>query len=135
MKMNTVAMMFCAMSALMLAMPDASAATIRVQCEKRTNRAKASVDGKGLAAGAYTAQIVSGAQTAQSLPETAQRGEVEFDFKSNKSNEVENEPGESVTTVPADFIADDGQLTGKILDASGATVASDTVACRVKKRK
>lgn len=133
MKIKTVAMMVCAMSAVMMAVADASAASIRVQCEKRTDRARASVDGKGLTDGAYTAQIVSGAQTAQSLPQTSQRGEVEFDFRSKK--ESSDDSGESKTQIPANFIADDGQLTGKILDASGATVASDTVACRVKKRK
>lgn len=133
MKIKTVAMMFCAMSAVMLAIPDASAATIRVQCEKRTNRARASVDGKDLADGAYTAQIVSGGQTAQSQAQTARRGEVEFDFKSRKDDDDGGK--DSLTVIPATFIADDGQLTGKILDASGATVASDTVACRIKKRK
>lgn len=130
MKMYRVAMMFCAVSAVGLAVPDASAATIRVQCEKRTSRSKASVDGKGLAAGAYTAQIISGAQTVQSLPQTAQRGEVEFDF--NSKNEVEE--GESQTLIPATFIGDDGKVTGKILDASGATVVSDAVVCRVRKK-
>lgn len=126
-----ISMLFCALSAAALAVPEASAATIRVQCEKRGNtRSKVSVDGKGLTAGNYTAAVVSGANEAKSARAQAPvRGEVEFDFDSNRGDIAEG-----ATAIPATFIGSAGTVTGKIVDSSGNTVISDTVSCRVRNR-
>jgi hypothetical protein len=43
----------------------AQAATIRVTCEKRSDRSVVSVDGNNLARGSYTAQVVSGKHAAR----------------------------------------------------------------------
>ena len=107
---------------------DASAAGVRVTCEVRPGRAKASVDGRALAAGTYTTQIVSGGNVATSPAQAAVSGEIETDYASN--------PGDiagGATPISPSFISG-GQLTGKVVDASGNTVASDTVACRVRNR-
>lgn len=107
---------------------DAAAASVRVTCEVRPGRSKASVDGRALAAGTYTTQIVSGGNVATSPAQTAVSGEIETDYASN--------PGDiagGATPIAPTFITG-GQLTGKVVDAAGNTVASDTVACRVRNR-
>lgn len=107
---------------------DAAAASVRVTCEVRAGRAKASVDGRALAAGSYSTQIVSGGNVATAPAQAAVGGEVETDYASN--------PGDiaaGATPIAPTFIVG-GQLTGKVVDAAGNTVASDTVACRVRNR-
>ena len=107
---------------------DAAAATIRVTCEVRPNRSKISVDGKSLPRGTYTAQAVSGGNMATSAPEAAVGGEVETDFASNPADIADG-----AVAIPSTFIVD-GTVTGKIVDAGGNTVISDTVACRVRRK-
>lgn len=107
---------------------DASAATIRVTCEVRNGRSKASVDGSALGAGSFTTQILSGSNLAMSPVQVAVGGDIETDFASN--------PGDiagGATPISPTFIVG-GQVTGKVIDASGNTVISDTVACRVRRR-
>lgn len=107
---------------------DASAASIRVTCEARPGRAKVSVDAKGLAAGSYTTAIVSGGNTATSAVEAAVAGEVETDYDSNAAD-----IRAGATAIVPTFITG-ANLTGKVLDAKGNTVASDTVACRIRSK-
>jgi len=107
---------------------DAAAATIRITCEVRPTRSKISVDGKSLPRGTYTTQAMSGGNLATSAPERAVGGEVETDFDSNPADIADG-----ATAIPSDFIVD-GRVTGKVLDAGGNTVASDTVACRVRRK-
>lgn len=106
---------------------DASAATIRVKCEQRSNRSKISVDGKNLTPGIYSAQVISGANQATADPQTSIGDEAEFDFDSNPKDIAEGATPISVTFIQG------GQVVGKILDAAGDTVISDTVKCRVRK--
>ena len=96
---------------------------LRVRCERRPNRSKASVDGNNLASGEYRARIRSGANTATSGAQRTIGDEVEFDFDSNR--------GEGGTSIAANFIQN-GRLTGELLSSSGAVVASATVECRVR---
>ena len=103
----------------------AEAASVRVRCETRANRSKISVDGNDLAAGSYTATVTSGANTKTAGAKTAVGDEVEFDFDSNA-----NDVAAGATSISPSFIQ--GDVTGSILNASGATVASSTVGCRVK---
>ncbi len=116
-------------AALCVVAIDASAATIRVQCEQRGDqRSKISVDGNNLAAGTYTAQVVSGINMAASAGQAAVGDEAEFDFDSNR-----NDQAAGATPIAPGFIQG-GKVTGKIVNANGATVISDTVNCRVRRR-
>ena len=105
----------------------AEAASVRVRCETRANRSKISVDGNDLAAGSYkaTATSASGANLATAGPTPAVGDEVEFDFDSNA-----NDVAAGATRISPSFIQ--GNVTGSILDATGKSVASSTVGCRVK---
>jgi hypothetical protein len=107
---------------------DASAATIRVECEARPGRAKISVDGKSLGTGSFRSQVVSGTNMAQSGAVVAVGGEVQTDYDSNPAD-----INAGATAISSTLITG-GSVTGKILDASGNTVISDTVACRVRTR-
>jgi hypothetical protein len=106
---------------------EAAAATIRVTCEARgTTRSKVSVDAKNLPAGTYTTQAVSGGNMAITKPEKAIAGEVETDYDSR--------PGDiraGAVAIPPTFITG-GSVHGKIVDATGNTVISDTVSCRMR---
>lgn len=103
------------------------AASIRVTCEKRGDRSKISVDGRGLAAANYRAQVMSvSGLTVHRKSSPLKRtvgGEVEYDFDSN-SNDI----AEGATPIGKNFII--STVTGKILNRAGRTVLSDTVACR-----
>ena len=116
----------CATS-LVLALP-AQAATVRVKCEVRADRSVASVDGAGLAAGAaYTAVLSSGSQSATSAAQAAKAtGEAEFDFSSRR-----RDIAAGATAIAADFIVGN-QVTGRLVDAQGNTVASASRSCRVR---
>jgi hypothetical protein len=102
---------------------DASAA-LRVRCEVRSDRSKASVDGSNLASGNYSAMLISGNNSAQSPLEHTVGDEVEFDFDSNR-----RDVRQGATEISKNFIVN-GQATGKLLDANGNVVASKTVDCR-----
>jgi hypothetical protein len=123
----------CLLASIAFAAIDASAATIRVQCEQRgVQRSQISVDGKGLAmlpvGQMYSAQVVSGGNTATAPGEPLIRNEVEFDFDSDHGDIAAG-----ATAIAPDFIVG-GSVTGKILAPDGSTVISDTVACRVRSR-
>lgn len=115
-------------SLLTLASFQAQAATLRVQCEKRADRSVISVDGRNLARGNYAAQVVSGGNAASSTLRPSVGDEAEFDFSSQPADIAAG-----ATAIAASFISG-GSVTGKIVDAAGNTVISDTVACRVRTR-
>lgn len=105
----------------------AAAPIIKVTCEARgTTRAKVSVDAKGLAAGTYTTHAVSGGNMATSRPEVAIAGEVETDYDSRPAD-----IRAGATAIPPTFIIN-GSVTGKVVDSTGHTIISDTVACRMR---
>lgn len=120
------AALFSAVALLALAL-EADAASVRVRCEKRgSTRSKISVDGRGLAAGLYTAHVISGSNTADSEEAAAAvRGEAEFDFDSNPKDIAAG-----ATAIARNFIQ--GNVTGQIVDEDGFVVASATVACSVR---
>ena len=120
------AALFSAVALLALAL-EADAASVRVRCEKRgSTRSKISVDGRGLAAGLYTAHVISGSNTADSEEAAAAvRGEAEFDFDSNPKDIAAG-----ATAIARNFIQ--GNVTGQIVDEDGFVVASATVACGVR---
>ena len=125
--MSTIKFVAAACLTLLAAL-DAAAATVRVSCEVRPNRSTISVDGRNLAPGNYSTQAVSGGNVASAPPQAAVRGEVETDYASNPGDIA----GGAVAITPG-FITG-ASVTGKVIDASGNTVISDTVACRVRNR-
>lgn len=109
-----------------LAAASAGAQSLSVKCETRTDRSRASVDGRNLAAGLYSARLSSGSNSAQSPAAPSVAGEVQFDFDSNK-RDIKN----GATPIAKNFIVG-GTATGTLLDADGAVVATKTVACRAR---
>ena len=107
---------------------DAAAATIRVQCEARPGRAKISVDAKNLASGRYSTSVMSGSNVATSPVVATVGDEIQTDYDSNPADIAAG-----ATAISTTFIAG-GAVVGKVLDSSGNTVISDTVACRVRTR-
>lgn len=88
---------------------------ISVSCKQRQDRSKVSVEGKNLAAGEYSAEIASGANTASSPLKRTSDDEVEFDFDSDPGHIAEG-----ATAIAPDFIQ--GTVSAKIRDAGGETV-------------
>lgn len=111
------------LSALSLFAVDASA-SLRVRCEVRSDRSRASVDGNDLPSGVYSAVLESGPNRAQSEPKHTIGDEVEFDFDSNR-----RDVRQGATKIARNFIVD-RMATGTLLDENGNVVASKTVECR-----
>lgn len=111
-----------------LASVEASAATIRVNCEVRGDRARISVDGKQLPAGKYSTAAVSGESMATTPATAAVGGEIEADYDSNPAD-----IRAGATAIAATFVKG-ATVTGKVIDSSGNTVIADTVSCRVRSR-
>ncbi len=95
-------------------------------CERRSNRSRASVNGKNLASGDYRARITSGANSATSGLAPTVGDEVEFDFDSDPGNIAAG-----AIPIAASFIqGSPPQVSGEILDAGGAVVVSGVATCR-----
>lgn len=106
--------------------PPPQEALVRVTCERRADRSRASVNGANLAAGSYSARILSGASEATSDPVATVGDEVEVDFDSDAGD-----IGAGATPIAAGFIeGSPPAVTGELLDALGAVVASATATCR-----
>jgi hypothetical protein len=123
--LKLIAVALCSTLALAV-ITEASAADIRIRCEKRDHRSKISVDGGNLASGEYKARVISGdnAKTSPSKPTIGD--EVEFDFDSARADIAAG-----ATAIAPDFIQG-GQVTAKIIGPNGRAVASDTEVCRVR---
>ncbi|MBN8508782.1 MAG: hypothetical protein J0L57_09250 [Burkholderiales bacterium] len=105
----------------------AQAAELRVTCEKRASRSKASVDGSDLAAGQYRAVLRSGTNVARSGWQAAVGDEAQFDFDSRPADIAEG-----ATAIAPDFIVD-GRVRGHLVDATGTRVTPVVTAiCRVR---
>jgi hypothetical protein len=117
-----------AVSMLALFASVASAADAEVDCEKRSNRSRASVDGSNLARGNYRAVLKSGTKTIRSDFAQTIGDEAEFDFDSNP-----NDIAEGATPIPANFIVD-GRTRGYLVNQNGLRVTPITTAiCRVRR--
>jgi hypothetical protein len=110
------------LSAVALAAPTA---VVHVRCDAYPDRSRASVDGRTLPAGDYTALLTSGANSAQTIAQAAVDGEAQFDFDS-KREEVK----QGAMKIGRHFIIDN-TVTGSVVDANGHTVATAVRACRV----
>jgi hypothetical protein len=103
------------------------AADLRVTCEKRASRSRASVDGSNLAAGTYRAVLRSGTSRAASGWEAAVGDEAPFDFDSRPADIAEG-----ATAIAPNFIVD-GRVRAHLVDASGQRVTPVVEAiCRVR---
>lgn len=106
----------------------ASAADLRVSCEKRTARSKVSVDGSNLDAGSYRAVVRSGTNRAVSGWEQADGDEVEFDFDSAPADIAAG-----ATPLAPQFIVD-GRVRAHLVNASNVRVTPIVTAiCRVRR--
>jgi hypothetical protein len=106
----------------------ASAADVKVTCEKRSARSRASVDGSNLARGSYRAVLRSGTRTIRTNFEPAIGDEAEFDFDSNP-----NDIADGATAIPANFIVD-GRVKGYLVNEAGKRVTPVFEAiCRVRR--
>lgn len=127
MNLRSLTPLFALVTWIVAAGTASAAVTVTVSCEKRSDRARISVDAAGLARGNYYAVATSGTNGAQSLPQAARRGEVQADFDSNP-----NDIAAGATAIAANFIVD-GKVTGTIVSAAtGAEVGSATASCRVR---
>jgi hypothetical protein len=105
---------------------EASAATVRVKCEKRENRSSISVDGRDLIPGNYLAVVLSGDNEKASPLQPSVGDEIEFDFASNRGDIAAG-----AIPIGRSFIQN-GRVTGQLLDEDGFTVAQATVRCRTQ---
>lgn len=128
--MNVQWLTRCAIAtSLFVAAAAAQAGDVKVSCEKRSNRSRASVDGSNLDAGAYRAILRSGTQTVGSGYETAVGDEAEFDFDSNPADIAEG-----ATRIAPSFIVN-GRVRGWIVNSAGQRVTPVVEAiCRVRNR-
>ncbi len=110
------------------ALVNAQAASIRLRCERRSNRSRISVDGSGLTprAGSFRARVTAAGGTVTSASKRAVAGEDEFDFDSNR-----NDIQAGATRIAATFIAarSGPDVVAKILNASGQVVATRGAEC------
>lgn len=106
-------------------LPSYAGEALRVRCEQRADRSVVSVDAKDLPDGSYSAEIVSGMNSRIAPAQDAVAGEVEFDFSSKPEDITAG-----AASIARNFVQ--GPTTGKILDAEGYVVVSDTVPCKVR---
>ncbi|MBK7352957.1 MAG: hypothetical protein IPJ05_04520 [Nitrosomonas sp.] len=101
-----------AFAAMVLSLPVSSveAADILVQCEKRSNRSKVSVDGNNLIPSNYSAKITSGSNTKISAYKPSVGDEIGFDFDSDR-----NDVAAGAIRISSSFIQN-GQVTGELIN-------------------
>lgn len=106
-------------------------ASIRLRCERRANRSKISVDGRGLVprGGSFRARVTAAGGTVTSSAQRAVAGEAEFDFDSNR-----NDIQAGATRIAATFVrARPGpDVVARILNAGGQVVATQNAECAIQ---
>ena len=106
----------------------AEAADVRVTCEKRPFRSRASVDGSQLRPGLYRAVLKSGTHVARSQFEQAVGDEAQFDFDSNQGD-----VSEGATPIGAQFIVN-GKVRGYLVNSNFQRVTPIVeAACRIRR--
>lgn len=102
--------------------------SLRVRCERRSNRSKISVDGSNLSPrnGRFKARVRAAGGTVTSATKRAVGDEAEFDFDSNP-----NDIAQGATRISARFIAarSGPDVVGQILNSQGQVIASRGVEC------
>jgi hypothetical protein len=109
----------------------AISATLRVRCERRSNRSKVSVDGNNLSPrnGSFRARVRAAGGTATSGTRRAVGDEVEFDFDSDRGDIAWG-----ATRIPARCIVarTGSDVIGELLNAQGRVIASQGAECRFR---
>ena len=104
------------------------AASIRLRCERRSNRSRISVDASNLVPGTgrFRARVTAAGGTVTSALKRAVAGQDEFDFDSNRNDILAG-----ATAIPATFIrARTGpDVVAKVLNAAGQVVATKGAEC------
>ena len=116
-----------ALAAFSLVSFAANAGDVKVTCEKRANRSRASIDGSDLNPGWYRAVLKSGTKTVTTPFQVAVGDEAQFDFDSNQGDVAEG-----ATAIPVTFIVN-GRVKGYLVDESNlrATRIKESI-CRVR---
>lgn len=126
--MNAIVQRVALIAALSALCGAASAADLKISCEKRTARSKVSVDGNNLRpGGTYYAVVTSGANQVQTGVAAAVGDEVEFDLDSNVGDIAQG-----AVAIATNFIVD-GRVSAQLRDAAGNVVASGSAICRVRR--
>lgn len=120
---NNLRLVLATTGVFLLTMAFDANADIRVRCEARAGISKISVDGKNLAPDSYSTLVMSGVNQASSPLALSMGDELEADYSSNN-----NDVAAGAVKIGPKFIQG-AQVTGKILNADGNTVISDTVRC------
>jgi hypothetical protein len=116
-----------ALAAFTLVSSAAIAGDVKVTCEKRANRSRASVDGSNLDPGSYRAVLKSGTKTVTTSFQVAIGDEAQFDFDSNQADIADG-----ATALPLTFIVN-GRVKGYLVNESNlrATPLREAI-CRVR---
>jgi hypothetical protein len=106
-------------------------ASIRVRCERRSNRSRISVDASGLvpSSGRFRARVTAAGGTITSALKRAVGGQDEFDFDSNP-----NDIRAGATAISATFIrARTGpDVVARMLNEAGQVVATKGADCVIR---
>lgn len=106
-------------------------ASIRLRCERRSNRSRISVDASGLApaTGRFRARVTAAGGTVTSPLQRAVGGQDQFDFDSNP-----NDVAAGATRISATFIrARTGpDVVARVLNAAGVVVATRSGECVIR---
>ena len=106
-------------------------ASIRVRCERRSNRSRISVDASGLvpSSGRFRARVTAAGGTITSALKRAVGGQDEFDFDSNP-----NDIRAGATAISATFIrARTGpDVVARMLNEAGQVVATKGADCAIR---
>jgi hypothetical protein len=107
-------------------------ATLRVRCERRSDRSKISVDANNVVPrnGTFRARVRAAGGTRTSAPKRAVGDEVEFDFDSER-----DDIAAGATPIPANFIQrrDGPDVIGVLLNAQGQVVVRRGVECEFRR--
>src|SRR5690348_9174017 len=113
------------------ATPAAVGATIRLRCERRSNRSRISVDASGLvpSTGRFRARVTAAGGTATSPLKRGVGGQDEFDFDSNPTDVRAGTTQISATFIRARTGPD---VVAKVLNAAGVVVATRSGDCVIR---
>ena len=128
-KVTRVVLAVGSIAALTAMAGDASAESARVRCRVKAARTQISVDGRGLAAGAYTATVDSSTDargpvtSATAIQVVPPANEAEFDFDSKAADIAAG-----ATAVRRNFVTLPGSVNWQLLK-DGAVILSGRQAC------
>ena len=129
MKVTRVVLVVGSIAALTSVAVDAGAESARVRCRVKAARTQISVDGRGLAAGKYTATVNSSTDaggvvtSATAIKVVPPANEAEFDFDSKAADIAAG-----ATALPRNFVTLPGSVSWQVLKG-GAVILAGQQAC------